>query len=123
EEARSDAAAARRRWEEDLAREREAYLVRLEREAAVAAARIADRVLVDLADADVNERAVRVFLERLEAAGDEMLEPLREAGGPLHIATPHRLSKTLREALRTALEARLGRTVAVDFAERKDIVL
>lgn len=124
EDARRDVADQRRRWEEGLEREREEFLARLERVVANAGARIAERLISDLADVDVNERAVHVFLARLEQADEKTRAGLDKAAAqPLSVATPHRLSKTIRKEVGDRLRALLGRPVDVDFSESKDLVL
>ena len=112
QEAREEVAHLEREWREALERERESFLRELSERAVAETIAVARRALRDLADADLEEQAVEVFLERLRTLTDEERAALTEAlrsndhGAVVHSAFA--LSEAHQAQIREHLDEQLG---------------
>jgi len=78
-EARDEVDRLTQRWHEALRRSKEEFLHHLRQRVSEQVLVVARRVLTDLADADLEQRMIAVFLERLRQLDEERQEALREA--------------------------------------------
>ena len=112
QEAREEVAHLEREWREALERERESFLRELSERAVAETIAVARRALRDLADADLEEQAVEVFLERLRTLTGEEHAALTEAlRGNDHGAVVHSafaLSEAHQAQIREHLDEQLG---------------
>jgi F-type H+-transporting ATPase subunit b len=115
EGARLEVAATERRWREDLGREQRTFLEATLMELARAAEGIARRALGDLADADLQERAVRLFLARVGALDEPTRLAFAQHRGSLVVATAFALSPDSRRAVERGLKAQLREEVELRF--------
>ena len=126
DEARNDAEAGRERWRSAIEQERESFLRDLRRRTVGQVFTIARKALSDLAGADLEERIVEVFLERLhgwdEAGRSEAAVAIRRSGSPIAVRSSFELSESLREKVATAIRGWLGQHVTVDFEVTADPV-
>ncbi|TCP38916.1 hypothetical protein [Rhodovulum marinum] len=108
EEARAAVAARRAEWEDQLDREQAAFLADLRRGTAAHVARVARRVLDDLAGAALEEAVVDTFIGRLRALEGKPLDELRAeavaAGGEMAVSSAFDLSDGMRARLCSALD-------------------
>jgi F-type H+-transporting ATPase subunit b len=106
---------------------------RLEEQASIAeraavdhGARFASRLLSRIASPDVEVRLVGVFLEDLARQPADKQRELRDAAeamdGPLRIASAYPLNDALRTRISGGLSAFLGRKVACEFSEEKELL-
>ncbi|NJN67588.1 MAG: F0F1 ATP synthase subunit B [Chloroflexaceae bacterium] len=77
QEARDEGDRLTQRWHESLRRGKEEFLHHLRQRVSEQVLAVARRVLTDLADADLEQRMVAVFLERLRQLDEERQETLR----------------------------------------------
>jgi len=107
DEARREADEQERRWRAALADERERLLEELQIQTGVQAVAVSRRALADLADDELEGRIVRSLTRRLddldEDEREEVVGALREAEGPLRIATAFELGDERRRELRAAI--------------------
>lgn len=105
--AREEVEALKRSWHASLRHGREAFLRELRLRAGEQVADAARRVLHDLADVELEQRIVAVFVKRLRRLAADEREPLRralaEAQGRPEIASAFELAAAQREQLRAAL--------------------
>jgi F-type H+-transporting ATPase subunit b len=113
ERARQDVCELETKWREDLERERSAFLLDLRRRAATQILEITRRAVADLACLDVQECAVRVFLEKIRLIDEDARKNL--AQGDVLIRTAFDLPGDTQAELRQALEERLRRPVELRF--------
>lgn len=121
EKAREDVRALETKWREDLDRERSAFLLELRRRAATEILDITRRTVADLACLDVQECAVRVFLEKIRLIDEDARKSLTQ--GELLIRTAFDLPEETRAEIQHALEDRLQMSVMLRFERAPGIGL
>ncbi|MEF8794664.1 F0F1 ATP synthase subunit B family protein [Thiohalorhabdus sp.] len=121
DQARKEVRQAREQWHDDLAREQAELERSVRRTTARAVARIARRVLADLADAELEGRIIERFLQRLDVLGSETARGLREAPG-LTVRTAFPLGAEQADNLRRELGQCLGGDVDPAFDESDAIL-
>lgn len=110
--ARADAEAARQRWQQALEQEKTMFLRELRQRSGEQVLAIARRVLSEMADAELEERIVNIFIARLRALEDGDLAALREtasqAGETLVIRSAFPLDDDQKAALIEAVREAIG---------------
>lgn len=118
EEAREEAREARRRWEETLRREREAFLADLRDLVSSEAYRTLRQALAELADEELETRMAEVLLARLEALPEEERAELAAAAseeGRVVVTSRFPLPEDVRRRVAGALEELGLREVDLDW--------
>jgi len=109
EQAREDIEYLERQWRQALERERTAVLHAVSKRAVEETIAMARRVLTDLADARLEDRAVAVFVSRLQTMDDETASDLaaafRAADGRATVRSSFGLSASQADRLRATLQA------------------
>jgi F-type H+-transporting ATPase subunit b len=109
------------KWQEDLERERETFLLELRERAAAEILAVARRVVADLAGADVQQCAVRTFLANLDAIGKDVR--MNAANGELSVRSAVDLPEDSRAEIHRRVEGWLGRPVGLRFERAPGIGL
>ncbi|QDG50422.1 F0F1 ATP synthase subunit B [Persicimonas caeni] len=126
EEAREEVAAAKQEWLDALERDQEGLLREFRQRAETRLFGILRHVLADVADSDLEERTISVFLERfasLEEAERLALTPTGHDGAPkVHVRTAFELDDAQRAHLRDALKRSLTPDLEVDFGEDEALI-
>ena len=118
-QAERDVAERKRQWMEAVADERDAFVAYLRRRTAEQIGALAAKVLSDLADADLQQRAVEVFLRRLEGLDEGERKDLRRAfagDGAVEVASAFDLPDRQARRVRDAVAALAGGKAEVRFA-------
>ncbi len=123
EAARREVQATEARWRAELEHERQDSRQALRHELAASALAIARRGLSDLADARVEERAIDVFIERLDASDEADLGALRSADAKIVVATAFEPDRAAMQRIVDALHRRIGAEVDAQFTTSPDLVL
>lgn len=121
ERAREDIRLLKSQWTEDLDREQNEFLLDLRRRAATQILEITRRTLADLAGVDIQDCAVKVFLEKIRFIDQGTRQNLSR--GELLIRTPFDLSEQTREQIRQVLEDLLQAPVMLRFEPVRGIGL
>ena len=111
EEARAEADAARKRWHESLSREQADVLSAVRRRLAREIGTVSIAALRDLADDDLQRRAIAVFTRKLAALSDADAEALAEEArreGALTVRCACKADDQTRDQVSNALRERLG---------------
>lgn len=126
-EVRDEVRALREEWHESLRRQREAFLEELRRRMSRELYDMVERVLDDLSGADVGDRLLQVFLDRLPEADDTerhaLLDAVAEDGWTARLRSSFPLSKAQKERLRAGIVSWLGDEVDVAWHEDPDLTL
>lgn len=118
EEARAEFEAARKRWRNALDREQAEFQRELSEKAHTEVIAIADKLLRDLADTDLQERILEKFLGMMGHLDEESKNALQEAAtetGAAIVRSAFELPPDRREAIATATRAILGESAQVEF--------
>jgi F-type H+-transporting ATPase subunit b len=121
ERARKDVCALETKWKEDLDRERSAFLLELRRRAATEILEITRRTVSDLTCLDVQECAVRVFLEKIQLIDEDARLSLSQ--GELQIRSAFDLPDQTQTQIQQVLEDRLQVPVMLRFERAPGIGL
>lgn len=121
-EARAQVERMRDRWRQDLERERRDFLARLMEQAGRSVMRVAQRALHDLADRELEQQTIAVFLGRFAALDEAQRAALTEARGPLVVSTSFEADARRRSALAEALREQLGEATEIRFERSPDLV-
>lgn len=111
DEVEAEAEAAREAWREDLRRQTDDLTAAMRRETAEVLGDALRRGWRELADEDLEARALTTFARRLQALDDDTRRALAAAAesGPLRIATAFEPSESQRAELLQAIAEALGR--------------
>ena len=113
EKAREHVQSLETKWREDLEREEDAFLADLRRRVAEEVLTVARRTVADLAGMDVQQCAVKVFLEKIRSLGDEAWKSLGD--GDLCVRAALELPDNTRNEIQQVLEERLHAPVQLRF--------
>lgn len=121
ENARHEIELLKTKWTEELDRERDAFLLELRRRAAAEILEITRRTVEELAGIDVQECAVRVFLEQIQSMDVNAGKML--ANGELLVRSEFDVPPQARERIERALEDKLQLPVRLKFIRTRGIGL
>lgn len=125
-EVREEVEAHRQRWRRELDQERETFLRDLRDETAGWVARAVRRALHELADAELEERMISVFQDRIGELDawqrEQLIETARSSSEPFALVTSFELGEERREALRSTLEEILGTSIELRSAQSAELV-
>ena len=113
EQARAGIRALEKKWVDEIERQRTLFFDELRRHATAEILAITRTALHDLAGADLQTGALRVFLNRLQTLDPVLMKPM--AAGDISVFTPSELSQQARREIASAVEARLGAAVPIRF--------
>lgn len=123
-EARSDVESQQEEWYTTLAREQERFLQELQQYAGEQVYTVARRALSDLANADLEQQVVAVFIERLRGLSEEdvqaFLNMLPEQEAEVRSTFP--LSETSRDGIRQTLRTELDVDITPHFVVDEALV-
>ncbi|MDX1645810.1 MAG: F0F1 ATP synthase subunit delta [Longimicrobiales bacterium] len=124
---RDEVRAIREDWRESLRRQRDAFLHELRRRMSRELFGLVERVLEDLASADLEDRLLEVFLQRLPDAHDsereELVEAALTADRSVRLRSSFPLSTDQRERLRRAVVAWAGTDLELSWEEDPGLTL
>ncbi len=112
---RAELAELRGRWHQQVEAEKAEFLARLRREAVEAVDAMTRKVLRELADSELEEQIVQVFLTRLQEADPRVRQALTGNAGAVEVATSFELGAELRAHLASALESAAGAPVKLEY--------
>jgi F-type H+-transporting ATPase subunit b len=122
DEARDEVKATREHWQQQTEQEKAEFLGSLRKQAAEAIQLIARKALTDLADADLEQHLIQVFIERLKALDKEARAALAEAASPVHISSAFELDSTVRGRITRAVHENLGEGLTVQYDQSPGLV-
>ena len=124
-QAERDVAERKRQWLASLDDQRASFVADLRRQAAERLGALAGKVLADLADADLQQRAVEVFLRRLDGLDKAARTDLRKAlagEGTVEVAAAFDLPDKQVRRVRDAVAALADGKTEVRFATDETLV-
>jgi F-type H+-transporting ATPase subunit b len=128
EKARQEAEAAQRHWEEAVQRHKEEFFQELRRRVTRQTDQVMRRALADLADADLEQHVIDVFIERLERLDDDRRETIadsiHDSHGQVVVCSAFHITDESRERLISAINKHIldGDGIEVDYERAPDLV-
>jgi len=125
--AREEVERARSRWQESVRKEKSAFLRELRHLAANQVYAVSRRALWDLADAELEERLVEVFLSKMQKMPEEkrgvMAEAIREEGNTAILRSGFEISTKLRRKITEALRRSLAEDADVAYETVPEMIM
>jgi len=126
QEARKGVTNLRLVWQEAIQREKESFVQDLRKMAATQVYAIARRAFEDLADADLEERMVDVFIARIQKMKKREREALaasiKEAGGEVVIRSAFEIPPKIRKEMTQALHRHLNDEINPHYETTSDLI-
>ena len=120
--ARREVEQTRQQWFDELSREREQFLQALRRELGTELCALTRRTLADMADSELQDQIIAVFLRRLQTLSDAQRQVLLDGASELSISTALELDPAQQERLRSGLSQILGDSLKVQFTQQADLI-
>lgn len=122
ETARKEVQETRRHWQHQVEQEKRDFLADLRRRTEQTVTSIARKALTDLADTDLENRVVDVFIERLKELGDETRGAFASSRESLYVSTAFELDGGQRERIARAVRDRIREGVEIEFRVTPDLL-
>lgn len=127
QQARKEVEGLKKRWQDGIQRGKQGFLHDLRRLASQQVYGVARRSLRDLADADIQEHIVDVFLRRLKGMKHEekkrMADLLEKSKNQMVVRSAFELSSAARQKVTRALHEHIAHEVNVSYQTVPDLVL
>lgn len=124
--ARHEVETLRAKWREGLEREKASFLRELKQMAGRQVFDVSRRALKDLADADMEERVITVFLKEIKAmkreARDKMARTIKEDGSKITVRSAFEISSTQRQQITRTLHEQLAGKADVNYEADPEII-
>jgi F-type H+-transporting ATPase subunit b len=125
-EAREEVEAIERRWHKNLREERDAFIRELRQRLGHELCSVARQALADLANRELQEQVVAVFIERLDDLDEDRREELKDAFADADeepsIMSAFSLSASHQQTLLSRVHELLGEGAEVSFHEDEELV-
>lgn len=122
DDAREEVAATRASWQRQAGEEKAVFLQELRRQAADAIQSLARKALVDLADADLEERVVHAFIARLQSLDEESRRAMVQISEPVCIRSAFELDSAVRGRLTRAIHEQLADGAEVEYRQNPELL-
>jgi F-type H+-transporting ATPase subunit b len=127
EKAREEVDQMKARWHEAIQREKNSFLQDLRQRAGRQIYAIARRALKDLANADLEERIIDVFIDRIrdldENSRKGIVGSIKKADKNVIINSAFELPQSIQQRITEAIRAPLGDGIEVKFQTSPDMIL
>jgi F-type H+-transporting ATPase subunit b len=125
-QAREEVEQLRQKWAASLEREKETFLGNLKQRLAQEAIAISRRALQEVANLELEQRVVEIFLERLGQLTPEeqaaMVAALKEPGAEVLVTTAFELSAAGREKIAAQVQEQFGQNLTLRFATSGELL-
>ena len=122
DEARTEVAETREHWQRQVNLEKEEFIGNLRRQSVEVIQAIARKALAELADIELEERLVQIFLERLKSLDKDARKALSQTGEPMRIISAFELDSTMRGRLTRAVHEHIADGIEVDYMQSPDLL-
>lgn len=122
EDARNEADESREDWKRQAREEKEDFLKSLRQRTAEAVEAVAQKALRDLADTQLEQQIVAVFIERLKCLDKEQCEAMVDNAGTLRVSSRFELDSALRSRLTRALHEHVAADAEVEYRQSDELL-
>ncbi len=127
QQARDEVDSLHERWREAIQRDKESFLRDLRQHASKQVYAVARRALKDVADADLEERTIDVFLDQIakmeEKDKKQMAEAIKEAGDGVTVLSALEILPTIRQKIINTLQHHILDGMNVEYATSPELIL
>jgi F-type H+-transporting ATPase subunit b len=122
QKARQEVDEIRRNWQRQANEEKNEFLANLSRQSADAFQAMARKALRDLADAELEERIIHIFLQRLNTLDQSTKQILSDSDENICVTSSFELDDSQRESITKVIHDVIGGNVNVDFLQSDDLL-
>jgi len=127
EEARHAATSLKSAWQEAIEREKATFIKNLKTSTGTQVYAIARKALSDLADADLEDRTIQIFLSAIRGMDkkkrDALVGSIKEAGDEVLIRSAFELSPAQRQKVTRALHKHFSNALMVHYETRSELIM
>ncbi len=125
-EARAEVDSQRTQWQQVVEKEKEAFMKALEKRISKELYQSMRQALTELADAELEQQVLKVFIRQLEhldqSEQEAMQQALARADNEVQLVTSFPLSKENQAELHEALQGLLKQTFSLQLEQRADLI-
>ena len=122
DEARSEVDETRRHWQKQASQEKEEFIANLRRQITTGVESISRKAMRELADSELEEQIVNVFLERLQDLDTKARKAFAKVSMPVNITTSFELDSTIRSRLTRAIHENIADGVEVEYTQSPELL-
>lgn len=122
DEARDEVAQTRANWQRQANQEKQQFLENLRRQSAEAVQAIARDALRTLADTELEERMVEVFIARLKSLDKDSRKAMTQTEEPVRVNSAFELESTLRARVTRAIHEHLQDGIDIDYRQSPELL-
>jgi F-type H+-transporting ATPase subunit b len=126
EKARENADLTHQRWLKSLEEKEQGFLNEVQNRVGKQVYEISKRALIQLADAQLEEQMLNVFLVKLEALSDEDIGELRvsinKPGSGIRVISSFDIPEPARRKIKSLFDERIGKDMPVEFDTSPDLI-
>jgi F-type H+-transporting ATPase subunit b len=122
DQARDEVAETRNNWQRQADDEKHEFLKGLRLQTTDAVQTIARRTLGDLADADLEERMIDAFVERLRSLDEHTRQSLVQTSEPVRVKSTFELDAAIRRRLTRAIHECMDDQLAVEYTRSPELL-
>jgi F-type H+-transporting ATPase subunit b len=127
EQARHDATRLKSAWQDAIQREKAIFIKNLKTSTGTQVYAIARKALSDIADADLEDRTIQIFLSAIRGIDkkkrDELVNSIKEAGDEVIIRSAFELSPAQRQKVTRALHKHFSDAITVHYETRSELIM
>lgn len=122
DEAREKVAETRANWQRQASNEKAEFLDNLRRQVTDATQAIVRKALADLADTDLEERVVQIFITQLKSLDHETRKAMAQTSEPVHVSSTFELDSAVRSRLTRAIHEHLVDGIEVCYTQSPELL-
>jgi F-type H+-transporting ATPase subunit b len=125
-QAKEDAEALRKRWKESVGKEKKAFVRDLRQMVGQKVYAVSRQALKDLAAQELEDRAIQVFLEKMEGLPEEerdrVAQAVRRSDGHVAVRTSFDVPAQIRERITNTFHEQFTKDLEVDFETKSEMI-
>ncbi|MGD8783357.1 MAG: F0F1 ATP synthase subunit B [Thioalkalispiraceae bacterium] len=122
DESREQVAETRQNWQAQAKQEKAEFLSNLRYQASTAIQTIARKALNDLADTELEEYIIQVFIERLKRLDKDTRESLADKKQPVQLVSTFKLNSSIRSHLTRVIHDNIAAAIEVNYTTSPDLL-
>jgi F-type H+-transporting ATPase subunit b len=127
EKARHAVTSLKSAWQAAIEREKDTFIQNLKTSTGTQVYAIARKALSDLADADLEDRTIQIFLSAIREMGerktDALVSSIKQAGDEVLIRSAFELSPAQRQKVTKTLHTHFSDAIAVQYETRSELIM
>lgn len=111
-----------RRWQEGIKRQQDAFMLELRHRASVQVQSAIRRALIDLANVDLEQQMIEVFIERIENLNECAIASLNHNSNPIVVCSSFEIQDERKPKIIQAVRDKIPSHINLEFATEPDLI-